>query len=129
MVLDWTWRRRCVNLSRKGKPVNDSREGVFAVHVRRRGEGLQCEPTIFRYPSALVVLKDHRPSLACRALASNRQNARNVQVLTHASRWCIRNSRAFGTSMLESTLVIDTSESRRFELVRFRFIQYLILLR
>ena len=36
--------------------------------------------------------------------------------------------RAFGTSMLESTLAIDTntSESRRFELVRFRFMQYLI---
>ena len=34
--------------------------------------------------------------------------------------------RAFGTSMLESTLVIDTSESRRFELVRLRFMQYLI---
>ena len=30
--------------------------------------------------------------------------------------------------MLESTLVIDTSESRRFELVRFRFMQYLIVL-
>jgi len=30
--------------------------------------------------------QDHRPSLACRALASNRQNARNAQVLTRASR-------------------------------------------
>ena len=28
--------------------------------------------------------------------------------------------------MLESTLVIDTCESRRFELVRFWFMQYLI---
>ena len=71
--------------------------------------------------------QDHRPSLACRALRKQ-PTEREECTSAHPRQPVVHQElRAlFGTTMLESPLVIDTSESRRFELVRFRFMQYLI---